>query len=77
MNMLYIVLLIWTQGPAFRGKIQLSTPDIMMSTYSANLNKLHPEMGRHASHLLRIEHNKARTGSDHNHRLKMFSFLLH
>lgn len=44
--MLYIVLLIWTKRPAFRGKIQLSTLDIMMSTYnSANLNKSHPEMG--------------------------------
>ena len=64
------------QGTCIPGKIQLSTLNIMMSTYnSANLNKLHPEMGRHANHLLRIEHNEARTGS--NHYLKMFSFLLH
>lgn len=63
------------QGTCIPGKIQLSTLNIMMSTYnSANLNKLHPEMGRHANHLLRIEHNEARTGS--NHYLKMFSFLL-
>lgn len=55
------------QGTCIPGKIQLSTLNIMMSTYnSANLNKLHPEMGRHASHLLRIEHNEARTGSNHN-----------
>lgn len=66
------------QGTCIPGKIQLSTLDIMMSTYnSANLNKLHPEMRRHASHLLRIEHNEARTGSNHKHYLKMFSFLLH
>lgn len=65
------------QGTCIPGKIQLCTVDIMMSTYSAKLNKLHPEMGRHASHLLRIEHNEARTGSNHNHYLKMFSFLLH
>lgn len=77
MNMLYIVLLIWTKGPAFWGETQLSTLDIMMSTHSANLNKLHPAMGRHASHLPRIEHNKARTGSNRHHYLKMFSFLLH
>lgn len=55
------------QGTCIPGKIQLSTLNIMMSTYnSANLNKLHPEMRRHASHLLRIEHNEARTGSNHN-----------
>lgn len=78
MNMLYIVLLIWTKGPAFQGKIQWSTLDIMMPTEnSANRNKLHPNMARHARHFLRIEHNEARTGSNHNHHLKMFSFLLH
>lgn len=67
------------QGTCIPGKIQLSTLDIMMSTYnSANLNKSHPAgMGRHAMHLLRTEHNEARTGSSHNHYLKMFSFLLH
>lgn len=55
------------QGTCIPGNIQLSTLNILMSTYnSANLNKLHPEMGRHASHLLRTEHNEVRTGSNHN-----------
>lgn len=55
------------QGTCIPGNIRLSTLNILMSTYnSANLNKLHPEMGRHASHLLRIEHNEVRTGSNHN-----------
>lgn len=49
--MLYIVLLRWTKGPAFQGKIQWSTLDIMMPTEnSANWNKLHPNMARHARH---------------------------
>lgn len=61
------------QGTCIPGKIQLSILDIMMSTYnSANLNKLHPEMRSHASHLLRIEHNEARPGSHHNQYLKTF-----
>lgn len=75
--MLYIVRWLWTQGPAFRGKIQFSTPDIMMSTYnSASLNQSYPEMGRHASNRLRTEHCGGKTGSNHHHYLKMFSFFI-
>lgn len=64
-------------GTGIPGKIQFSTLDIMMLTYnSASLNQSHPETGRHASYWLRTEHCEARTGSNHHHYLKMFSFFI-